>query len=325
VPSAPIRYVSRRLLSLIFVWLGISLLTFGLANLAPGDPALIILQRRSGGAVPTREQLEQLRHQLGLDDPFPVRYARWLARASHGDLGTSYRTGEPVTTMLGERFPATLELALSALLFGLAVALPLGVLSALRRDSAVDHAARLLALVGSSLPSFWLGYVLILVFAVSLGLLPVAGSGDWTHLILPSLTLGLGGVGGLTRLARAKMLDALAEDYVRTARAKGLSQRDVVVRHALRNALNPTVTLAGLWFGRLLAGAVIVETVFAWPGIGKAVVESIFDRDYPMIQGFVLLTGTTFVTLNLLVDLCYLWLDPRVRLTGSPADRGSQR
>jgi peptide/nickel transport system permease protein len=297
------------------VWLGISLLAYGLANLAPGDPARTILQRQKG-EVPSDEEVQALRQQLGLDDPFPIRYGRWLAHAAQGDLGTSYRTGEPVLRGLADRFVATLQVATAALLIGVAIAVPLGMLSAVRRDRPIDHGARLLALVGASMPSFWLGYVLVIAFAVTLKILPVAGYGGVEHLALPALTLGLGAAASLTRLTRASLLEVLDEDYVRTARAKGLSTRAAVVHHALRNALIPITTMTGIRFGHLLGGAVIVETVFAWPGIGKYVVDSIYDRDYPTIQGFVLFMGSVFVLLNLVVDLSYVWLDPRVRLGG---------
>ncbi|MGI9180421.1 MAG: nickel ABC transporter permease [Longimicrobiaceae bacterium] len=322
--TAPeIGYIARRILSLMPVWLGISLLAFSLANLAPGDPAQLILLRQTG-ELPTEEAVQRLREQLGLDDPFPVRYARWLADAAQGDLGTSYRTGEPVLGALLERFPATLQLAVAALLIGLSIGIPLGVLSAVRRDSGLDHASRVGVLLGASIPNFWLGYLFILLFAVALGWLPVAGAGSWQHLVLPALTLGVGGAASLTRLTRSTVLEELQADYVRTARAKGLAERAVVMRHALRNALNPIVTLTGMRFGGLLAGAVVVETVFAWPGIGKFLVDAIYDRDYPTIQGFVLFTGTVFVLLNLLVDLGYAWLDPRVRLTGGEGRRGGR-
>jgi peptide/nickel transport system permease protein len=312
--SPALAYVARRILSLLPVWVGISLLAFALANLAPGDPAQLILLRQTG-ELPTEEAVQRLREQLGLDDPFPVRYGRWLADAARGDLGTSLRTGEAVLQALLDRFPATLLLAVAALLLGLLIGIPLGTLAAARRDSGFDHASRIGVLLGASIPNFWLGYLFILLFAVGLGWLPVAGWGSWQHLVLPALTLAVGGIAGLTRLTRSTVIEELQADYVRTARAKGLPER-AVVRHALRNALNPIVTLTGVRFGRLLAGAVVVETVFAWPGIGKLVVDAIYDRDYPTIQGFVLFTGTAFVLLNLVVDLGYAWLDPRVRLTG---------
>jgi len=317
------RYIVRRLGYLVPVWLGISLLAYGLANLAPGDPAYIMLRRQTGEA-PSDEAVQALRVQLGLNDPFPVRYGHWIANAVHGDLGTSFRTGEPVLRALTDHFVATLQIGVAALLVGLVVALPVGILSAVRRGRPIDHASRVLALLGASMPSFWLGYVLIIVFAVMLKMLPVAGYGDMQHLALPALTLGLGAAASLTRLTRASLLDVLDEDYVRTARAKGLSARAAVLGHALRSALIPITTMVGMRFGHLLGGAVIVETVFAWPGIGKYVVDSIYDRDYPTIQGFVLFMGTVFVLLNLIVDLSYVWLDPRVRLgSGQPGTRGA--
>ncbi len=316
-------YPFRRLLSLIPVLLGISLLAFSLANLAPGDPAEMILQQR--GDIPTRDAVEELRGRLGLNDPFPIRYAHWLGDAVRGDFGVSYRTGAPVFRSLAERFPATLQLAAGALAVSMLIALPLGVVAAVRRDSVVDHLSRLISLLGTSIPSFVLGYALILLFGVTLNLLPVAGSGDWRYLVLPVLTLGLSEAASLTRLTRANMLEVLEEDYVRTARAKGVPGRTLLFRHALRNALNPLVTLAGVRAGRLLGGAVIVETIFARPGLGQLVVDSIHDRDYPMIQGFVLFMGTVFAVANLVVDLSYARLDPRVRLNGRAGEAADNR
>lgn len=316
MPSPVVTYVSRRILYLVPVWLGVSFLAFAVANLAPGDPAQMILQRQTG-EPPSAEAVERLRQELGLNAPFIARYAGWMRHALAGDLGRSYRSGQPVLATLLNPFPNTLRLTAVALLLGLAIAVPLGVFAAVRRGSAIDHVSRVVALIGTSMPSFVLGYILILLFAVALHLLPVAGSDGWRYLVLPAVTLGLGEASALTRLTRASMLEVLAEDYVRTARAKGLPQGLVVMHHALRNALNPIVTLAGVRLGRLLGGAVIVETVFARPGIGKTLVDSIEDRDYPTIQGFILIMGTIFVVVNLLVDLSYVWLDPRVRLDGS--------
>ena len=307
-------YAGRRLLSLLPVWIGVSLLAFSVANLAPGDPAEILLQRQSG-EPPSAEAVERLRTQMGLNAPFVLRYGRWVRSAVRGDLGTSYSSGEPVFQTLTDRLPATLQLASGALLLGLLIGLPLGVIAAVNRGKGPDHLSRLLSLVGTSTPSFVLGYLLILLFAVWLHMLPVTGSGGWQYLVLPVMTLGLAEAAALMRLTRSSMLEVLGEDYVRTARAKGLPGRVVIMRHALRNALNPVATLAGARFGRLLGGAVIVEYVFARTGIGTTVVNAIHDRDYPMIQGFILFMGTVFVTVNLLVDLSYVWLDPRLRLT----------
>lgn len=306
-------YIVRRVAAIVPVWLLISFFAFGLSNLAPGDPAELILRRQSGDA-PTSEAVALLRHELGLDETFALRYARWVTRAVRGDMGTSFRTGQPVVSELAGRFRVTLELAVPAFLLGLLLAIPVGVLAAVRRNSPVDHGARLASLVSASMPSYWLGYVFILVFAVHLGLLPVAGRGGWRHLVLPAVTLALGTAASLARLTRSSVLDVLAEDFVRTARSKGARPGRVVWRHAVRNALIPVVTVMGVSFGHLLAGAAITETVFSWPGLGKFLVDAIYDRDYPTIQGFVLFSGTVFVLLNLAVDLLYVRLDPRVRL-----------
>lgn len=308
-------YVVRRVAYLVPIWLLISFFAFLLTSLAPGDPADVIL-RRGSDVAPSAEDIARVRAELRLDDPFPVRFGRWVVDAATGDLGRSYRTGEDVLPALAGRFVVTAELAVPALLLGFLFAVPVGVASAVWRNSAVDHVARVGSLVGASLPSFWLGYMLVLLFAVRYELLPVAGRGGWDHLVLPAATLALGAGASLARLTRASLLDTLGEDYVRTARAKGLRERTVVVVHALRNSLIPVVTVAGIRFGHLLAGAVIVETVFAWPGMGKYVIDSIYDRDYPVIQGFVLFTGTVFVLVNLLVDLLYVRIDPRVRIRG---------
>ena len=313
------RYLLRRLVALVPIWLLISFFAFLLASLAPGDPAEVLLRRQSDQA-PSAEEVARVRHELGLDDPFPVRYVRWVGAALHGDLGRSYRTREPVLDELASRFVVTAQLAVPALLLSLLIALPVGVAAAVRHNSLVDHGSRLASLLGASMPSFWLGYVLIIVFAVHWQLFPVAGRGGWQHLVLPASTLALGAGASLARLTRASLLDVLGEDYVRTGRAKGLRERAVVVRHALRNSLIPVVTVAGLRFGHLLGGAAIVETVFAWPGLGKFVVDSIYDRDYPVIQGFVLFTGTVFLLVNLAVDLLYVRLDPKVRLAGATSE-----
>lgn len=305
-------WVARRFGGGIIVWLLISLIAFSLGALAPGDPAELILLRR-GGDQPSAIEVRQLRHQLGLDRPFAVRYAAWLSAAVRGDFGNSYRTGRPVVQEIGERLPATLALAVTALLLGLVLAIPLAVLSAAWRDTSLDHGARVVALLGVSLPSFWLAYVLILLFAVKLGFFPVSGTGGLRHLVLPSVTLAIGGAASIARLLRASLLDELGTEYVRTARAKGLPGWLVLMRHALRNALNPVVTISAIRFGRLLGEAVIVETVFGWPGVGRWMVESIYDRDYPGIQGFVIYIATVFIVINVAVDLTYRTLDPRVR------------
>jgi len=255
-----------------------------------------------------------LRHELHLDEPLPLRYGRWLFGAVSGDLGESYRNGEPVLTALARRFPRTLSIALLGLGLALLVAVPLGIVSAVRQGSSLDHTARIGTLLLGSLPSYWLGYLLILLFAVALGILPVAGWGTPKHLVLPALTLALGIGASLSRFTRATILEELAQGYVRTALAKGMGEWSITIRHCLRNALVGLITVTALRFGHLLGGAVIVETVFAIPGIGSLAVDAIFDRDYPVIQGFVLFTGTIFLLLNLFSDLAYTWLDPRIDL-----------
>ena len=307
------QFVLIRILSLFPLWIGISVLAFVLSNLAPGDPATVIAHRLSD-VPPSEEQIASIRREYHLDDPMPVRYARWLGGAARGDLGRSYRTKEPVFNELAAHFPATLQLACVALVIALVIALPLGVLAAVRRGSWLDHGARVGALLGASLPSYWLGYLLILIFALGTGWLPVAGREGAVTAVLPALTLGLGTAATLARLTRSSLLEVLGEDFIRTARAKGLSERAVVWRHALRGALIPVLTVTGIAFGHLLGGAVIVESIFAWPGIGNLLVNSIYDRDYPMIQGFVLFMGTVFTLLSLVADLSYLWIDPRIRL-----------
>jgi peptide/nickel transport system permease protein len=309
------RYLLRRLAYLIPVWLGISFVAFALANLTPGDPARLMLQRDLG-RQPTGEEVAIAREALGLNDAYFIRYGRWLGGAVTGDLGASYRTGEPVFGALLARFPNTFQIAVLGLLGALLIALPLGVLGAVWRNSPLDHLSRVLALVGAAMPSYWVAYLLILVFAVRLQLLPVAGRGTWQHYVLPSVTLGLAASASLMRLTRSEMLEVLGQDFVRTGWSKGLGSRAVIIGHALRNALAPVLTVAGMRFAGLLGGAVIVETIFAWPGIGKFVLDSIFARDYPVIQGFVVFMGTVFLLVNLAVDLGYALLDPRIRLSG---------
>jgi len=315
-----LRYLAVRLVSLVPVLVGISLLAFVLVNLTPGDPAETYLRRLSD-TPPTAEQIAATRRELGLAAPAPVRYGRWLWRVTHGDLGRSYRTRGPVLVELGDRLPATLQLASVTMLLALLTALPLGALSAVYRGAAVDRSARVGALLGASLPSFWLALLLITLFSVRLHWLPVAGRGGVAHLVLPALTLAAGTAAVLTRLTRSSLLEVLGQDYIRTARAKGVPERAIILRHGLRNALVAVVTVAGISFGHMLSGAAIVETIFAWPGIGKLVVDAIGNRDYPVIQGFVLLTGTIFVLINFLVDCSYLWLDPRLRFAGAAGAR----
>ena len=308
-----VQFVLRRLLYLVPVWIGISLVAFLLANLAPGDPARLALQRALG-RQPTGAETAAAREQMGLNDSPPVQYLNWLGNALTGDLGLSYRTGKPVLESLVERFPTTLQIAGGGLLLAIAIAIPLGVLAAVYRRGPIDHLSRVVALLGASMPSYWVAYLLILLFSVRLGMLPVAGSQTWQHAVMPALTLGIGGSASLMRLTRSEMLETLGQDYIRTARAKGLHSRTLLVRHALRNTMIPISTVLGMRFAGMLGGAVIVETIFSWPGIGKLVVDATFDRDYPMIQGFVIFMGTAFLLINLIVDIGYGLIDPRIRL-----------
>jgi peptide/nickel transport system permease protein len=288
-------------------------LAFILFNLAPGDPVRTYFQRTQG-RPPTPDELEVTRERFGLEGSAPERYVNWLADAFRGDLGTSFSTGEPVTRELLLRLPATLELAGAATLLAVAIAIPLGVLAAVRRNSLADQLTRAAAILAASTPSFWLAFLLIIVFSVELQLLPAFGRGGLDNLILPALALGLGEAAIVARLARSSLLEVLNEDYVMTARAKGIPERRVIVRHALRNALTAVVTQVGLIFGFLIAYSAIIEVIFVWPGIGRLAVDAIGQRDFALIQGFVVFAGTIFVLINLIVDLLYLWLDPRVTL-----------
>ena len=307
------RYVARRLGSLVLVLWGVSILSFALGSLAPGDPAEIRLVRQLGHP-PTQEELAAQRHALGLDRPLLTQYTSWVSGALQGRLGRSWGSGEDVFDLIVERFPRTALLAVTALVASVCIALPLGVIAAYRRNSAFDHSARVAALLGASMPSFFMGYLLMFVFGVKLGLLPVFGFTTPRHVVLPALTLALGASALLARLTRSSLLEVLGEDYVRLAKAKGVHKRRVLICHGLRNALIPILTVIGLSLGHLLAGAVIVEWIFSWPGLGKMAVDAIHERDIPLIQGFVLFSGTIFVLINLVTDLAYTWADPRVRL-----------
>lgn len=299
--------------------IGVSLLAFGLANLTPGDPAEELL-RRSTGDQPTPQDIAETREELGLDRPLAVRYASWLADAVRGDLGTSYGTRRPVTDEIVDRVPHTLELAAPAALLALVLALVLGMVSAVHRNRWPDQIVRVISVAGASMPSFWLALLLIVLFSLELSLLPVAGrEAGLRSLVLPVVTLALAPTAVLARFTRSAMLETLGDDYVRTARAKGLAGWRVIGHHALRNACIPLVTAFGTSLGHLVSGAVIIETIFLWPGVGKLAVDAILQRDYPMIQGFTLYSGFAFVLLNLLVDLSYGALDPRIRLTRAVA------
>ena len=302
------RFLARRLVLTIPVLLGVATLVFSLIHLIPGDPAQAML----GEAAP-QSDVEELRRRLGLDRPLPEQYGAFLRGLVTGDLGTSLRTGMPVTDQIVERMPATFELAAAAMLVAIAFSMPLGILAAVRRGTMVDHAAMTVSLAGVSVPNFWLGPLLAIVFAVELGWLPVSGRGTWAHLVLPAISLGAALAAILARMTRATMLEELREQYVQAARARGVSRPRAILRHAFRNSLIPVVTLVGLQFGAVLTGAVITETIFAWPGIGRLLIQSIGFRDYPLVQGCILLIALTYVGVNLLTDVLYGVLDPRIR------------
>ncbi len=331
-----LRYTVRRLLALIPVLAGVSVIVFLFLHLIPGDPASAML-----GDHATPDGLAQLRAAYGLDEPWPTQYAIFLGHVLRGDLGRSIRDNQPIMTQLGQRFPATAELTLVAMLFAVLIGLPAGVISAFRRGSVFDHASVLVALAGVSMPIFWLGLMLAWFFGVELKLLPFSARLDTgarftpitnflvldsilrgdlgvlaqtvRHLLLPALALSTVPMAIVARMTRGAMIEVLNQDYVRTARAKGLRDRVVVVGHAFRNALLPVVTIVGLQVGTLLSGAILTETIFSWPGIGRWIYESIQFRDYPVVQSMTLVIAVIFVLANLLVDLSYAWLDPRVR------------
>lgn len=315
-----LQFILRRSLVLIPTLIAISFIVFMMIRLAPGDPIEIMLHESSQNLSP--EEIEHLRQELGLNDPLLVQYTRFITEALHGNLGKSLFTGQDVFATIVERIPPTVLLTCSAMAVSVAIAIPVGVISATRQYSKIDYAALTGALIGVSMPSFWLGFMLILFFALRLGILPPAGMAPlddglgnfMKHLVLPSITLGTGLAAIITRLVRSSMLEVIRQDYVRTARAKGLAERRVIYHHALKNALIPVVTVLGMQFGSLLGGAIIVETVFAWPGMGRQAMASILRRDFPMIQGNVLLMCFLFVMVNLVIDILYTVVDPRIRV-----------
>jgi len=305
-----LRFLLSRLVSTLVVVLGVVTLVFLLIHLVPGDPIEVMLGE---SAQPTDRAA--LRQALGLDQPLLQQWLHYVGQLLQGDLGMSLHSREPISALLAARIPATVQLALASLLVAVSVALPLGSLAALHKDSAWDHAAMSFALIGVSVPHFWMGPLLILFFSLWLGWLPVSGHEEPLSLVLPALTLGTALAAILARMVRATLLDVLSEDYIRTARAKGLSAQAVVLHHALRNAALPLITILGLQLGTLLGGAVITEIIFAWPGLGYTLVESIQRRDYPVVQACMLLISLTYVLVNAATDVVYGWLDPRIRLS----------
>jgi len=307
------RYLLSRILqAIVTLWL-LTLVAFVLTRLT-GNPLDVLLDARA-----TEEDRAAVAQVLGLDRPWPAQYVIYLGKLARGDFGDSFKTRQPALAMVLERFPWTLQLGSAAFILSVAIGVPIGVITAVRKDTTVDALGKVIALLGQSMPTFWLGLMLILVFAVTLGWLPAGGSGSLAHLVLPAVTLGWFTVAGIMRLVRSAMLDTLGDEYVVTARAKGLAEPRVVWKHALRNALIPPLTYAGLVFVTLLAGAVVTETVFAWPGVGQLVIESMAFRDFPVIQVILVLFGALYIGMNLAVDLLYAWVDPRIRLAEAGA------
>ena len=324
-----LQYVVRRLISLVFILFGVSVLVFLLVHLAPGDPVRIML-----GEEATQADIDRLNRIYGFDQPLPVQYLRWIGNALQGDLGLSIRSQLPVSTLIFERMPATIELALWSLVIAIGVGIPLGVLSAVRRNTWIDFGSMFAALIGVAAPNFWVGLILLSQIALHVAWLPIGGRGPsfvdalvalvtrfdglvlWDHFryaLLPALALGTSIMALVTRLTRSSLLEVLGRDYVRTARAKGLRGLTVVYGHALRNALLPVVTVVGVQFGALLGGSSVIEVVFSWPGVGRLIVNAISQRDFPVVQGSVLMLAVVFAVVNLLVDLSYSLINPRIR------------
>jgi peptide/nickel transport system permease protein len=300
-------YTTRRLLQAVPILLGVVFIVMVSLDFIPGDPVRLML-----GEFATPEMVSGLRTRLGLDDPLPIRYVNYLGDLLQGDMGRSIRDQRPVTTIIAEAYPVTLQLGLAALVITVLFGIPLGVLSAARPNSLLDNLVRIFSLAGLSMPVFWTGLVFIVIFSVNLRWFPVSGMGTWRHMVLPAVTLALPSIAILARLTRSSILEVLGEDFVRTARSKGVSDRSILFKHTLRNALIPVITALGLILGQMLGGAVLTETVFSWPGLGRLTVFAIFNRDYVLVQGVVLVLAAVYVLINLLVDLSYGLIDARV-------------
>ena len=302
------RYVLKRLVMLIPVLIGVTFLVYFIISLSPGDTAAMIAGEDADAAT-----IEAVRHELGLDQPVPVQYAKYMLKLIQGDMGNSYKTGRPVTNMIVSCFPNTAKLAFWSILVAVAIALPIGIISATKQYSMFDNVGMVVALIGVATPNFWLGLMMIILFSLNLGWLPSGGSKGWTSYIMPAITLGTGDAALITRMTRSSMLEVIRADYIRTARAKGVPEGKVVYQHALRNALIPVVTAIGLQFGSLLGGATLTETVFAWPGIGRSTVDSIKTKDTTQVLGNIVVLTITFSCVNLLVDILYAFIDPRIK------------
>lgn len=303
-----IRYAFRRLILLIPVVIAVTFLVFFIISLTPGDIAAMKI-----GAGATQESIQQLREEMGLNDPIIIQYGRYIKNLAFGDMGISYSTGKPVSLEIASRFPNTLNLTILSIIISVLISIPIGVVSATKQYSIFDNIGMLLALIGISMPSFWFGLTLIIMFSLRLGWFPSGGAEGIKSIVLPALTLGVASTASITRVARSSMLEVLPQDYIRTAKAKGATGSSVILKHALKNALIPTITIIGLEFGELLGGAILTETVFAWPGIGRLMVESITRKDIPMVLGCIIVFSVGFSIVNLIVDILYAYIDPRIK------------
>jgi peptide/nickel transport system permease protein len=308
-----LRYLTRRALALVPILLGVTIVTFVVLRVIPGDPIQALIDERGVGI--DQATIESIRQQFGLDKPLPVQYGKFVADAVKGDLGRSFSSRQPVTSEILARLPATARLAGAAMVLAIVAGMLLGMIAAVRRTTWVDTASMVVALSGLSIPVFWLALLLMYVLSIQLGLLPPSGYGEWRNIVMPAIALGAAPAAVIARITRSAILEVIGSDYVTTARAKGLTERVVIWRHTLRNALVPVVTILGLQIGSLLSGAVVTETIFNWPGVGRLLVDSIFRRDFPMVQGGVILVAGIFAVVNVATDLVYAVIDPRIRYT----------
>ncbi|MBR5284023.1 MAG: ABC transporter permease [Clostridia bacterium] len=302
------KFIAKRLVAMVPVLLGVTLVIYLIMSMAPGDPAKVIL-----GEQATPEQIAELREEMGLNDPVLVQYARYIFKLVQGDMGNSYNSGLKCNVEIFARFPNTLRLTICAISLAVILALPIGILAAVKQNSLFDGASMFIALIGLSMPVFWLGLLLILFFSLRLGWFPSSGADGWKSLVLPTVTLGFQQMASIARVTRSSMLEVIRADYIRTARAKGVAESKVITKHALKNALIPTVTVVGLQFGGMLGGSVMTESVYAWPGVGRLMVQSINKRDIPMVLGCVIMFSLTSSVVNLLVDVLYGFIDPRIK------------
>jgi ABC-type dipeptide/oligopeptide/nickel transport system permease component len=308
-----INYTIKRIFEVIPVLLIVSLIVFSVMHLLPGDPTLLMLAGAEGGSIP-QERLDELRIIMGLNKPLYEQYYNFISNAISGDLGTSIRLRTPVTEILLQKFPYTIKLSLLGLMIAIFLGVIIGLVAALFKDTWLDHFSMTFSLIGVSMPIYWLGLLLILFFSINLNIFPSSGATGWKSIVLPALTLGFVSAGLISRLLRSSLLEVLNEDYIRTAKGKGLTDKIILIKHALKNAMIPVITILGLQFGNMLAGAVVTETVFSRPGLGRLVVNGILWKDYPLVQGTVLFIACIYVLVNLFVDISYYWFDPRIKL-----------